>query len=72
MELRKLRESVGVARYALASQAGVSHFRLFQAEHGMLELRPDEMQKIDAALRSHLAKLLEAAADYQGLPQVSA
>ena len=47
--LRELREAAGVPRIVLADRAGVSAFRLYQAEAGRCELTPGERAAIECA-----------------------
>jgi hypothetical protein len=48
--LRELREAAGVPRIVLADRAGVSAFRLYQAEAGRCELTATERTAIDRVL----------------------
>jgi DNA-binding transcriptional regulator YiaG len=65
MTLRQLRESVRMPRHALANRAGVSRFRLFEAETGLRELSPDEHAAVNAAFAAELARLVEVALTFQ-------
>jgi hypothetical protein len=64
--LRELREAAGVARIVLADRAGVSAFRLYQAEAGRCELTATERSAIDSVLRPELVKAMRAAAEFLG------
>ena len=64
--LRELREAAGLPRIVLAAKAGVSNFRLYQAEAGRGELTATERTAIDRVLRPELVKAMRAAAEFLG------
>jgi len=64
-ELRELREAAGVPRIVLADRAGVSRFRLYEAERGVRELTAEERSAIERVLAPELAKAVRAAAQLQ-------
>jgi hypothetical protein len=64
-ELRKLREASGLARIVLADRAGVSRFRLWEAENNLRSLTPEEKSAIDKVLGPALAAMVRMAAEYQ-------
>jgi transcriptional regulator with XRE-family HTH domain len=59
-ELRHLRKAAGKPLIHLADEAGVSRFRLWQAEFGKCELTAAERTKIDRVLGLELAKAVQA------------
>jgi len=62
LQLRTQRKQLGLSLPALAFRAGVSRWRLIEFELGNLTLRPDEFERIDAALRRECdAKMCELA-----------
>lgn len=64
-ELRQLREAAGVPRIVLADRAGVSRFRLYEAERGVRVLTPEELAAIDRELRREHAKAVRAATEFE-------
>jgi hypothetical protein len=64
-ELRKLREAAGIARVVLADRAGVSRFRLWEAENNLRSLTPEEKSAIDKVLAPALAATVRTVAEYQ-------
>jgi predicted transcriptional regulator len=70
-DLRQLRESAGLSRILLADNAGVSRFRLYEAERGVRELTPEENAAIDRALRREHAKAVRAAEAFELRQQVT-
>lgn len=65
-ELRQLREAAGVPRIVLADRAGVSRFRLYEAERGVRELSPKELAAIDRELRREHERAVRAATKFLG------
>jgi helix-turn-helix protein len=63
-ELRQLREAAGVPRIVLADRAGVSAFRLYQAEAGRCELTATERARIDRVIGPELDKVVRTAAEF--------
>jgi len=64
-ELRRVRESAGLPRIILADRAGISRFRLYEAERGVRKLTPEEIQAIGRVLAPEFAKQVRAAAQFQ-------
>ncbi|MBN1458484.1 MAG: helix-turn-helix domain-containing protein [Armatimonadetes bacterium] len=54
------RQEAGLSLAALAAKSGVSRWRLIESELGNLELRPDELQRIHAAISRHSEERIHA------------
>lgn len=61
MRLRTIREAFGISQIDLARRACVSRFRLYEAECGSIELRPEEVEAIERVLKPAAARAVEAA-----------
>ena len=64
-ELRAMREAAGVPRIVLADLAGVSRFRLYEAERGVRELTAEERAAIDRVLGPELERAGRVATEFQ-------
>ena len=64
--LQRLREGAGLPRIVLADRAGVSRFRLYEAERGVRELTPEERAAIARELRREHTKAARAAKEFLG------
>jgi transcriptional regulator with XRE-family HTH domain len=49
---RKLRESLGIKQIQLAKASGIHQSRLSLIENGWQDARPDELARIEAAIKS--------------------
>lgn len=58
--LRAKRELVGLSQITLARRAGVSRMRYQLSEAGELELRPDEIEAVNRALRDAIKRRASA------------
>lgn len=63
--LREVRKASGLTQIQLAQRAKVSRFRLCMAESGSLELRPDEVEAINKAVRPELEKTARIASEFE-------
>ena len=61
-ELKVLRLTVGLSQAALGRLSGVSRWKLNAYEFGDLELSPEEMVKIRAALKAEVDRMQRVAA----------
>ena len=61
--LKVIRKAAGLSQIGLARRAGVSRFRLYLAEAGTLELRPDEMVAINRAIAPELERVERIASE---------
>jgi len=65
MDIRELRQRVGMSRIMLASAAGVSRFRLYESEKGLRKLTAEELAACERALAAELARMVRTAAEFQ-------
>jgi hypothetical protein len=65
-KLRANRKAAGLTQIQLSQRASVSRFRLCMAEADCLELRPDELDAINQALRPEMEKAARIASEFQG------
>lgn len=56
MSIKKTRKEKGISQYDLAYLAGISRFRLFQAEKGHLKLSKNELGQVQNALNFYPSK----------------
>ena len=69
-DLRKIRKAAGVPRIVLADRAGVSAFRLYQAEAGRCELTATERAAIDRVLGPELQKAARTAEQFERMQAI--
>ena len=62
--LKRIRQAAGIPRIVLADSAGISRFRLYEAERGVRELTAEEKTAIQRVLKSALHKVILAAAEF--------
>jgi DNA-binding XRE family transcriptional regulator len=65
-KLRATRKAAGLTQVQLSQRAKVSRFRLCMAEADCLELRPDELNAINQALKPELERAARIASEFQG------
>jgi predicted transcriptional regulator len=71
-DLKAARKAAGgISQIQLAREAGVSRFRIYLFEAGVLELRPDEIKAITDALRPGMERAQRVVAEFQGDPAVA-
>jgi hypothetical protein len=63
-ELKRLLEAAGISGVVLADKAGVSRFRLWQAEAGLRELTPAEQSAIERILDPALVETVRVIDKY--------
>ena len=69
-KLRAIRKAAGLTQVQLSQRANVSRFRLCMAEGDCLELRPDELDAINLALKPEIEKTARIAAEFQCMDAV--
>jgi DNA-binding XRE family transcriptional regulator len=65
-KLRTMRKAAGLTQVQLSQKAKVSRFRLCMAESDFLELRPDEIDAINQALKPEMERAARIASEFQG------
>jgi transcriptional regulator with XRE-family HTH domain len=65
-KLREIRKAAGLTQVQLCQQSNVSRFRLCMAEANCLELRPNELDAINQALKPELERAARLAAEFSG------
>lgn len=65
-KLRANRKAAGLTQMQLSHKAKVSRYRLCMAEAGCLELRPDELDAVNQALKPEMEKAARIASEFQG------
>ncbi len=65
MDLKNLREAAGIPRIRLADEAGVSRFRLYEAERGVRALTLAELAAIEKVLAPALPRSAQTVHEFQ-------
>lgn len=58
MDLKSKRLGAGLSRLSLSLSTGVSRWRIGLAERGAIELRPDELERLEQAFEIATSRVL--------------
>jgi predicted transcriptional regulator len=64
-DLRTIRRASGLTQMQLAQKANVSRFRICMAECGSLQLRSEEIEAINKAVKPEIEKTARIASEFE-------